>query len=80
MDIIFIVNGVDVVIKSKKLACLKFARNKALSDTNNTGRPMEEWEVHNDRGERLDTNKTIKTLGMQDGARVFLNLKTGAGG
>jgi hypothetical protein len=80
ITLIFIVNGVDVSIDANIHEPLKVARNKALTDSNNTGRPMDEWEVHNVEGQTLDPDKKIEELGLVDGARLFLNLKVGAGG
>lgn len=80
ITLIFIVNGVDVSIDANIHEPLKVARNKALTDSNNTGRPMDEWEVHNVEGQPLDPDKKIEELGLADGARLFLNLKVGAGG
>jgi len=51
-----------------------------LTDSNNTGRPMDEWEIHNDAAQALDPDKKIEDLGLADGARLFLNLKVAAGG
>lgn len=80
LTLIFIVNGVDVLVEANIHEPLKVARNKALKDSNNTGRPEDEWEVHNDEGSALDPDKKIEELGLIDGARLFLNLKVGAGG
>ncbi len=80
ISLIFIVNGVDVVIDANVHEPLKVARDKALKDSNNTGRNMDEWEVHNEEGEALDPTKKVQELGLVDGARLFLNLKVGAGG
>ena len=80
ITLIFIVNGVDVPVEANIHEPLKVARNKALQDSNNSGRPVDEWEVHNDEGQSLDTDKKVQDLGLVDGARLFLNLKVGAGG
>ncbi len=80
ITIIFIVNGVDVQIEANVHEPLKAARNKSLAESNNTGRLMDEWEIHNDAGQSLDPEKKIEELGILDGARLFLNLKVGAGG
>lgn len=80
ITLIFIVNGVDVPVEANLNQPLKVARNKALEESNNIGRPMDEWEVHNDEGQALDSDKKIEELGLVDGARLFLNLKVGAGG
>lgn len=80
ITLIFIVNGVDVSIDANINEPLKVARNKALTDSNNTGRPMDEWEIHNVEGQPLDPDKKIEELDLKDGTRLFLNLKVGAGG
>lgn len=80
ITLIFIVNGVDVPVKANIHEPLKAARNQALADSNNTGRPMDEWEIHNAAGQPLDPDKKIGDLGLADGTRLFLNLKVGAGG
>lgn len=80
ITLIFIVNGVDVPVKTNIHEPLKAARNKALADSNNTGRPMDEWEIHNAAGQPLDPDNKIAELGLTDGTRLFLNLKVGAGG
>jgi len=80
ISLIFIVNGVDVSIDANNNQPLKVARNKALKESNNTGRPMDEWEIHNDQGQILDPEKKIEDFGLAEGARLFLNLKVGAGG
>lgn len=80
ISITFIVNGVDIPIEANIHQPLKVARDKALKDSNNTGRPVDEWEVHNDKGEALDSSQKIADLGLKDGDRLFLTLKVGAGG
>ena len=79
-SIVFIVNGVDVPVDVNLNAPIKTGRNKALELSNNTGRPPEEWEIHDDAGQPLDPNKKAGQLGLKDGDRLFLNLKVGAGG
>lgn len=76
----FIINGVDVPIEANSNQPLTVARDKALKASNNTGRPVDEWEVHNENGEALDPHKKVKDLGLADGDRLFLTLKVGAGG
>lgn len=80
IQITFIVNGVDVPVEANVNSPLAAARNKALELSNNTGRPMDEWEVHNEAGQPLDAAAKIEELGLADGTRLFLNLKVGAGG
>jgi hypothetical protein len=80
ITLIFIVNGVDVRVEENVHEPIKVARDHALQDSNNTGRPFDEWEIHNDAGQALDPSKKIGELGLIDGTRLFLNLKVGAGG
>jgi hypothetical protein len=80
ITLIFIVNGVDVPVDANIHSPLKVARNRALEESNNTGRPMDEWEIHNDAGQARDPDKKVEDLDLVDGARLFLNLKVGAGG
>lgn len=42
----FVVNGEEVIVEAAVHAPLKVARDKALRDTNNGGRPADEWETH----------------------------------
>lgn len=80
MILIFIVNGVDVLVEVAKTKNLHLARDKALQDSNNTGRPFDEWEIHDSSGLRLDPGKTVEVQGLQNGDRLFLNLEVGFGG
>ena len=80
VTICFIVNGVDVRVDIPEYKKLKVAKETALSDSNNIGRPYDMWEVHNNEGIMLNDSKTIWDLGIKDGDRVFLNLAVGAGG
>ncbi len=80
IKIIFIVNGVDVPVDVNLNAPIQTGRNKALELSNNTGRPPEEWEIHNDAGEPLVPSNKASQLNLKDGDRLFLNLKVGAGG
>lgn len=80
ITLIFIINGVDVRVEANIHEPLHVARNKALEESNNTGRSNDEWEVHNDEGQALDPAKKVEELGLVDGSRLFLNLKVGAGG
>ena len=80
IELVFIVNGVDVKIRTSALASIETSRDKVLEMSNNTSRPVDEWEIHNDAGQQLDPRSRVYELGLKDGDRVFLNLKVGAGG
>ena len=79
-SIVFIVNGVDVQVGVNLNEPIKTGRNRALALSNNTGRPPEEWEIHDDAGQSLDPSKKVSQIGLKEGDRLFLNLKVGAGG
>lgn len=80
IKIVFIVNGVDVPVKLKETSFVFTGRNQALRLSNNMGRPFDEWEIHNAAGEPLAPKTRVKSLGLVDGDRLFLNLGVGAGG
>lgn len=80
MRLVFIINGVDLSIDVNMDAPLIEAVQRVLEESNNTGRPPEEWEVRDVGGVLLEINRTPKELGLQEGARLFLSLRVGAGG
>lgn len=81
ISLTFVINGVDEKVSNINVnEPLTAARNKALAQSSNTGRPVDEWEVHLEDGTPLDSDKKISELGLEDGTRLFLNLKVGAGG
>jgi len=80
VTIVFVINGEDVTVEQNENAPLKAARDKALEQSGNTGRPFDEWEIRNEQGELLDPTAKIETFGFTDGVRLFLNLMVGAGG
>lgn len=80
MRLVFIINGVDLSIDVNVDAPLIEAVQRVLEESNNTGRPPEEWEVRDVGGVLLEINRTPKELGLQEGARLFLSLRVGAGG
>ena len=81
IKIIFIINGQDYPIDENVNAPLIAAVQRALAESdNNTVRSPDEWEVRDASGVLLETNRTPKDLGLQDGVRLFLSLRVGAGG
>lgn len=80
ISLVFIINGVDISIEVNPAAPLIEAVQRVLEESKNTGRPPEEWEVRNVDGVLLEMNRTPKELDLQDGARLFLSLRVGAGG
>jgi hypothetical protein len=79
--LIFIINGEDFKVKTHVEDFLSAAVEKALVESGNTGRrDPSEWEVRDSAGVLLEMAREIKALGLEDGARLFLSLKVGAGG
>ena len=80
ISLVFIINGQDFVVEANVNAPLLEAVQRALNESGNTGRPVDEWEVRNTNGVLLDKNRTPKELGLENGTRLFLSLRVGAGG
>lgn len=80
VNLIFIINGQDYSIEANVHAPLIEAVQRALAESDNTGRPPDEWEVRDVSGVLLENNRTPKDLGLNEGARLFLSLRVGAGG
>ena len=78
--LIFIINGQDFTVEANAHAPLLEAVQRALVESGNQGRPAEEWEVRNVSGVLLDKSKTPLELGLDNGTRLFLSLRVGAGG
>jgi hypothetical protein len=74
-----IVNGTPTDVKTNVNAPLKSVIEKALEQTGNTGRPIEDWELKWN-GQVLDPNKKVNDYDIPDGAELFLSLRAGQGG
>jgi len=80
ITLVFIINGENFSVETNINAPLTAAVQRALSESGNSGRPLNEWEVRNSAGALLDVTRTVKELGLTNGARLFLSLRVGAGG
>jgi hypothetical protein len=81
IDLVFVVNGEDVDMPKLNIhEPLHAARNKALADSGNTGRPPAEWEIRTEAGVLLNPDAKLESLGLKPGTRLFLTLAVGAGG
>ena len=78
--LIFIINGQDFPMDVNANAPLMAAVHQVLAESSNTGRPPEEWEIRDANGVLLEKGRTPKDLGLNDGTRLFLSLRVGAGG
>jgi hypothetical protein len=79
INLTFIVNGQPVEVKANLNAPLKTAVLKALHDSENTGRPIEDWQVKWN-GVILDINLKVEDLHITNGAELHLSLRAGEGG
>lgn len=79
VELVFIVNGEDVSVKSTPMQSLRGARNDALRFSGNTGRHSNDWEVRDING-RLMVELDGPVRDIASGSRFFLTLKVGAGG
>jgi len=75
-----IVNGQATTVEANLNAPLHTIIGRALAQTNNTGQPIENWELRNAAGDLLDLQAKLGTLALSAGSRLFLNLKAGVGG
>lgn len=81
LDLVFVVNGEDVPISANVNAPLAVAAEHALKESHNLGsRSLDQWEVRDAKGVLLDMNRKVGEFGLQNGARLFLSLRAGAGG
>jgi hypothetical protein len=78
--LVFIINGEDYPTRVDPRLPLSLAVQRVLTDSGNTARPAEEWEVRDASGVLLETNRTPHDLRLHNGARLFVSLKVGAGG
>jgi hypothetical protein len=80
ITIIFVVNGQEQEVEANENQPLKAARNKALADSHNTGRPPDEWVIYDEQGNELDPDRKIETFHFTSPVRLTLTLRVGAGG
>ena len=81
ITIVFVVNGENFPVETNVNAPLLSAVERALALSGTTGRTDPgEWEVRDANGVLLEMGRKIKDLGLEDGVRLFLSLRVGAGG
>ncbi len=80
IELVFVINGEDYPVEANSRAPLVVAVEKALTKSQNTGRPIDEWEVRDIHGVLLDKSQTPHDLGLKHKAHLFLSLRVGAGG
>ena len=80
IEFTIVVNGQPVPVKIDLYAEVGEAVLQALSNSGNSGQPIENWELRDASGQPLDTEKKIADSGIKEGAKLFLSLKAGVGG
>ena len=80
MKAVIIINGENVHVELDADEPLGVWRDKALIQSNNTGRPLEEWEIRNEQGRLLSVWETLFDLELTNYPRIFVSLRVGAGG
>ena len=75
-----VVNGQPTAVDTPTDVPLGTIIRTALSQTENTGQPPQNWELRDADGNLLDLDKQIEDYPFTDKTRLFLNLKAGVGG
>jgi len=75
-----IVNGQLVEVEVNVNTPIQTLIPKALELTQNTGRPVPDWELRDATGNLLDLHKKIEEYNFPSGTRLYLNLKAGTAG
>lgn len=79
ITLVIVVNTTPTTVKINETAPLKAAAEKALEQTHNTGRPLDDYEMRLGNTV-LDMSKKVKDYNLKDGTELFLSLKAGTGG
>ncbi|MDI3566664.1 DUF2604 domain-containing protein [Bradyrhizobium sp. Arg816] len=80
LHVIFVINGDPTPVEGKPAEQLVKLLEKALKESENTGQPVDSWQVTDEPGNVLDVSKTLAELGIKDGATLLASLKAGAAG
>lgn len=79
INLVFLISPNSYPVEANIHEPLKVARDKALKDADQTGRPFDDWQVRY-QGNVLTSTEKIEKLGLPDGARLELTLDFGGGG
>jgi hypothetical protein len=79
-EITFVINGEPQKVKAAPSDRLMDVLEVALKESENTGQPVDAWQVTDEPGKVLDLAKTLAELGIANGAVLLASLKTGAAG
>lgn len=79
MKLTIVVNGVPTEVKTDPDMPLSSVVEKALQQTQNVGRPVEDWLLA-DKGNTLDLSKPVREFGFAPRTVLILSLKAGING
>jgi hypothetical protein len=80
-SVVVVVNGAATVVAFHGNPTLLEIVTQALGQTQNSGQPVENWELRAPDGTPLlDLTVHVKKLDLADNAELFLNLRAGIGG
>lgn len=77
LPLIIVVNGDPTPVEGNLHAPLHTVVQKALSDTQNTGRKLEDWELRDEDGNELDLSRKLLEFGFPPNTVLSLTLKAG---
>ncbi|HLQ15207.1 MAG TPA: DUF2604 domain-containing protein [Candidatus Eisenbacteria bacterium] len=80
ISLTIIVNGVQAIVLANPEAPLAVVVPKALEETRNSGRPLEDWQLKDASGNPLDTSKKVEDFNFPPGTKLYLSLRAGGGG
>jgi hypothetical protein len=77
----FVINGEPVEVTADPEAPLRDAVQQALQQSNNTGRPLTDWELRDDRGQLLSIDHSFAEHAWLDDTDYFyVTIRVGIGG
>lgn len=80
IPLLIVVNGTPTPIEANLNAPLRTVAQHALNETGNNGRPLQDWEVKDPRGNPLDIDRKVGEYHFAPGAELFLTLAVGVNG
>lgn len=75
-----VVNGVPTTIDANVNAPLRAVAERALAQTQNTGRQLSDWEFKDASGQTLDVTRKVGDYPLATGAVLYLTLTVGVNG
>ena len=80
VSLTIVVNGVPTTIDANVEAPLRAVAERALAQTQNTGRPLSDWEFKDANGQTLDIARKVADYHLAAGVVLYLTLTVGVNG